>query len=136
MKEGWHNDDYLILFDGPEVEQKERDYGFARRIPGYTLLGLVGWDDFLVMERASQRLFLIPTIPVSSEQRKEWPHSIDPAALKPDERFRGKIKWYVKPILFGGDPNPGENIVWISHDDHVQAVRYWNEMYSHVCGKR
>ncbi len=28
MKEGWHNDDYLILFEGREVEEKEKEYGF------------------------------------------------------------------------------------------------------------
>ncbi len=26
MKESWHNDDYLILFEGSEIEEKEKDY--------------------------------------------------------------------------------------------------------------
>ena len=136
MKEGWHNDDYLILFEGREVEQKEQEYRFERLLPGYRLLGLVSWDDFLVVEHASQKLFRIPTIPISSEQRKEWQHSVDSTVLKPDDRFHGKVKWYVKPIVFGGDPSPGENMTWISHGDHVQAVKYWNEIYSHVARNR
>ncbi len=132
MKEGWHNDDYLILFERHEVEQKEQAYGINRLLPGYTLLGLIGWDDFLLMERATQKLFRIPTLPVASEQRKEWQHSLDSIRLQPDEQFHRKVKWYVKPIIFGGDPNPGQNITWISHDEHVQAVKYWNDLYSHA----
>ena len=135
MKEGWLNDDYLILFEGREIEQKEQDYGLDRLLPGHRLLGLVGWDDFLVIESASQGLFLVPTVPISPHEKREWPHSVDSTALSPDERYRGKIKWYVKPIVFGGDPSPGDNMTWISHGDHVQAVQYWNEMYSHVAGK-
>jgi hypothetical protein len=68
--------------------------------------------------------------------QNDFQHSVDCAALKPDERLRGKVKWYVKPVVFGGDPNPGENMTWISLEDHVQAVKYWNEMYSHVAGRR
>ena len=136
MHEGWHNDDYLILFDHCEVEQKQQEYGFNQLLPGYRLLGLIGWDDFLVMEHASQKLFRIPTIPTSAERRKEWPHAVELAELKPDDRFHGKIKWYVHPIVFGGDPSSSENTTWISHSDHVHAVRYWNEMYSHTTEKR
>jgi hypothetical protein len=134
MKEGWHNDDYLVLFEGAEIEQREQDYGLDRLLPGHRLLGLVGWDDFLVLETASQKLFRVPTVPIAPQQRKEWPHSVDVAALRPDVRFQGRIKWYLKPIVLGGDPNPGENMTWISHGDHVRAVKYWNDMYSHVVG--
>jgi len=60
MKEGWHNDDYLILFEGGEIEQKEQEYRLDHLLPGHRLLGLVGWDDFLAMESASQKLYRIP----------------------------------------------------------------------------
>ena len=135
MKEGWHNEDYLILFESEEIELKQQEYGLDRLLPGHRLLGLVGWDDFLVMESASEKLYRVPTIPISSRHRKEWPHSVDSTALTPDGRFQGKVKWYVKPIIFGGNPNPEENMTWISHRDHVQAVKYWNEMYTHVAAK-
>jgi hypothetical protein len=122
MKEGLHNDDYVVLFEGGEIEQKEHGYGLDRLLPGHRLLGLVGWDDFLVMEHASQNLYRVPAIPIPSQHRKEWPHSVDSTALKPDGRLQGSVEWYVKPIVFGGDRNPGENMTWISHEDHIQAV--------------
>jgi hypothetical protein len=49
--------------------------------------------------------------------------------LESDDRFAGKIKWYVKPIRFGGDPTAKDNMKWLSRDDHVQAVRWWNKFY-------
>jgi len=49
--------------------------------------------------------------------------------LNPDARFSGKIKWYVKPIVFGGDAGVGENLVWVSHEEHAQLVKFWNDKY-------
>ena len=136
MKEGWHNDDYLILFEGSEAEEKERDYEIDRLLPGHRLLGIVGWDYFLVSDRENHRVFRVPTIPLILEEKEEWLHELDSGALKPDERFQGKIKWYVKPIVFGGDPDLGPNLVWISHEDHVQCVKYWNQIYSQIVPKQ
>jgi len=101
MKEGWYNDDYLILFEGSEAEDKERDYEIDRLLPGHRLLGMVGWDYFLVMNRENQRVFRVPTIPLILKEKEEWPHKVDLAALKPDERFQGKVKWYLKPCWGG-----------------------------------
>ena len=136
MKEGWHNDDYLILFESNEIEEKEKAYEIDRLLPGHRLLGMVGWDCFLVMDRENQRVFRVPTIPLVPKGKEEWPHEVDLAALKTDGRFHGKVKWYVKPVAFGGDPNPGENLMWISHEDHVQGVKYWNQMYAQIVRKQ
>jgi hypothetical protein len=35
----------------------------------------------------------------------------------------------VKPLIFGGDPSSHENQTWITHEQHAQLVRYWNDMY-------
>lgn len=86
-------------------------------------------------DRESQRIFRVPTIPLILKKKEEWPHKVDLAALKPDGRFQGKVKWYLKPVVFGGDPNPGGNLVRISHEDHVQGVKYWNQVYSQAVRK-
>jgi hypothetical protein len=49
--------------------------------------------------------------------------------LIPDERFTDRIKWYTTPIVFGGDPNLGENVTWVTHDQHVKLVGWWNKQY-------
>ena len=136
MKEGWHNDEYLISFEDIEIEEKEKQYEIGRLLPNHRLLGIIGWDDFLVMDRTNQKLFRVPTVPIAQKEKREWPHSVDLAALKSDERFQGKVKWYTKPIIFGGDPNPGENLIWITHEDHIKAVKYWNQIYLDVTAKQ
>jgi hypothetical protein len=57
---------------------------------------------------------------------------MDEKTLRPDVRFVGKIKWYRQPLVFGGHPGPGENIVWVPHNAHVDLVNYWNDIYSRV----
>jgi hypothetical protein len=52
--------------------------------------------------------------------------------LLKDERFREKTKWYITPVVFGGDPQMGDNMTWVSHEQHAQLVRWWNEMYQSV----
>jgi hypothetical protein len=78
----------------------------------------------------TQKVFRVPTIPIAAKEKSEWPHEIEPAELKPDGRLAGKVKWYVKPVVFGGDANPGTNLIRISHQDHIQGVKYWNQVYS------
>jgi len=46
-----------------------------------------------------------------------------------DPRFEGKIKWYVKPIVFGGDPNVGDNLKWLNQEQYAQLVKWWNDKY-------
>ncbi|MCP3931811.1 MAG: hypothetical protein GY705_22275 [Bacteroidetes bacterium] len=132
MKEGWHNDDYLILFEGEEIEEKGKEYEIDRFLPGHLLFGLLGWDDFLVLDKQTEIMYHVPTVPLVEKEKEPWSENVDVSILQPDERFEGKIKWYVKPIIFGGNPKIEENMTWISHQDHVAAVKYWNKIYIDV----
>jgi len=127
MREGWYGDDYVILFSEDEATTASRRYGIGEALPGYTIVGLWGWDDFLVRDPAGHT-FTVPTVPISPEDLSEI--DLPPGApLSADDRFAGRIKWYVTPILFGGDPEPGENLIWVSHDDHAALVVWWNAKY-------
>jgi hypothetical protein len=69
---------------------------------------------------------------ISLSTRSISRHFLFPAretVLQPDGRFAGKIKWYLKPIAFGGNASVGENLVWVSHDEHAQLVKWWNDKY-------
>lgn len=55
-------------------------------------------------------------------------------SLQADARFTGKIKWYVQPIVFGGDPQMGNNVIWVGHEEHAKLVKWWNEQYRGVKG--
>jgi hypothetical protein len=128
MKEGWAGDVYLILFDEAEVANLSELYGFSEMLPGYHLLGLRGWDDFIV-QNSEERIFSVPTIPLDAKYLTPVAIPMRHDNLHPDARFREKIKWYVKPIAFGGDPGLAENLAWISLQEHARLVRWWNNLY-------
>jgi hypothetical protein len=48
MHEGWLGEDYVVLFDESEVAAASERYGAWRLLPGFTVLGLRSWDDFIV----------------------------------------------------------------------------------------
>lgn len=136
MREGWCNDDYWSLCESQqEAEQLTAAYGLADYLPDLFIVGLKGWDDFILCDRAGQ-YFLAPTVPLERGNLAPFRFPADSLRLEPDERFTGKTKWYVKPVRFGGDPAAKENMVWLSRDEHVQAVKYWNKFYHDTFAKR
>lgn len=49
--------------------------------------------------------------------------------LEHDRRLHGLIKWYVTPLVFGGDPSLGENVIWVNIETHFALVTFWNDKY-------
>ena len=128
MTEGWHGDDHLILFDEAEAGQASNRYAIAKFLPGYRVIGLRGWDDFIVQDSAGGT-YIVATVPAVAKNLSPYTLPAADSKLSPDDRFKGKIKWYVKPVVFGGDPAMTENVAWVSHEEHAQLVKYWNDLY-------
>jgi hypothetical protein len=136
----WHGEDYLVLFDESEAAAVSERYEVLRLLPGFKVLGLRRWDDFIVRNAAGQT-YSIPTLPLNTLYLSSFAVPDGKTALQPDGRFAGKIKWYVKPIALGGDAGVGENLVWVSHEERAQLVKWWNDKYlalkaPQVAGKR
>jgi hypothetical protein len=135
MREGWYEDDYLILFDQAEISVVSDRYAISHSLPGYDVIGLRGWDDFIVRDSAGH-MYSVPAVVPNLQHLSPFVLPNDRTVLKSDDRFAGKIKWYVKPILFGGSPEPGENLTWVSHEQHAQLVRWWNEKYRELTAQK
>ena len=133
MKEGWYNDDHLILFNEAEVLSASDRYGISNVLPGFQIIGLRGWDDFLVRDDKGS-VFTVPTLPLDAKYLAPFSLPSAEISLQEDSRFAGKIKWYLTPVVFGGDPKSGENIYWVNHDLHAQLVRWWNDKYRAIVG--
>lgn len=132
MVTGWHGDEHLILFEEPlEAIEMTRRYGVDDRIPEHTLIGLRGWDDFILMS-PDQRQKIAPTVPLTVDGMAEWEIPNDLSSLEPDPKTAGKIKWYVTPLVFGGSPTDEANITWVTIDQHVDLVRWWNNKYDEI----
>lgn len=136
MREGWYNDDYWSMCeDQKEAEHLTAIYGLGEYLPDYFIVGLKGWDDFILCDREGKH-FLVPTVPLERASLATFRFPAQFLRLESDDRFTGKIKWYVKPIRFGGDPNADDNIAWLSQEQHAQAVRWWNKFYYDTFAKQ
>ena len=136
MREGWNNDDYWSLCENQkEAEHLTAIYGLAEYLPGYFIVGLKGWDDFILCDREG-RYFSVPTVPLERSSLAPFHFPSESLRLESDETLTKKIKWYVKPIRFGGDPSAKENMAWLSQDEHAQAVKWWNKFYHDTFAKK
>jgi hypothetical protein len=135
MKDGWHDDDYFALYESQEeaIAASAR-YGLSEYLPGYVAVGLKGWDDFILCD-TNAKYYTVPTVPLSKEEITPYAFPAETLKLESDERFEKKIKWYVTPIVFGGSPTDKGNIVWITHEEHAEFVRWWNKLYFEVKNK-
>ena len=131
MIEGWQEEDYLILFNEEEAWFASTRYQIEGLLPGFQVLGLRGWDEFIVRGPEGST-YAVPTVPCISSELVPFRLPDESTQLVEDNRFTGKIKWYVTPIVFGGDPGGGDNQIWVSHDQHQQLVSWWNEQYRRV----
>lgn len=75
------------------------------------------------------RTYTVPTVPLLQQNLSPYFVPSDLSGLAPDESVRTKIKWYIKPLAFGGEPASQENITWLTHDQHIEAVKWWNERF-------
>lgn len=134
MTQGWLGDDYYILFTAAEAELEAERYGMTEWIPGCALVGLKSWDDFLVRD-GERGVFTVPVVPLDRRYlQPAQPPSTD--SLTRDQRLEGKLRWWVKPLAFGGDARDLSNTTWVSPEQHVQLVRWWNEQYRAHAGTR
>ena len=128
MIQGWHDEDYLNLFDPTESQQMKRLYALDSSFGDFQIVGLIGWDDFILCD-GHGNLFRVPTVPAVVEDMKLLGFEIDPSKVVPDARFTDRVKWYVQPVVFGGDPEQEDNMTWITLDQHAELVRWWNAKY-------
>jgi len=130
MSEGWFGDEYLVLFSEAEVSAATERYRLGELLPGHSAIGLRGWNDLIVRD-ARGRTYTVPAVPLAVQYLAPYaaPGEI---SLVPDGRFAGKIKWYVKPLVFGGDPNAGENLTWVTHEQHAELVTWWNAKHREI----
>jgi hypothetical protein len=133
MHQAWQADDYLILFDEQESATYSAAYEIEKYLPGHTIVALKGWDDFIVLTPAGA-LMTVPTVPMDAQYLAPFTIRVDPDQLVPDERFRGKVKWYKSPLVFGGDPQDPANMVWVPLEAHAEMVRFWNNTYRRTKG--
>jgi hypothetical protein len=130
MDEGWLGNDYLILFAASELRGASERYTISDWLPGYEVVGLRGWDD-LILRDAGFRTYSIPAVPLDLKYLEPFALPECGTTLEYNQRFAGKIKWYVHPLVFGGEVTE-ENTTWVDHPTHGGLVGFWNKMYRSI----
>lgn len=132
MTEGWFNDAYYLLFDQGEAADVGKAYRLDVYLPGVTVIGLKFWDDVLIRD-VDGLVYSVPSVPLDRGHFRPERSAV-PAArlLEPDARLSGKVRWFVKPVAFGGDPKDDGNTTWITLAQHAQVVRWWNDQYQTI----
>lgn len=93
MREGWYKEDYWALCeDQKEAEHLTALYGVAKYLPGGFIVGLKGWDDFILTDRESH-YFTVPTVPLDRANVAPFHFPGETLRLEADERYAKKIKW-------------------------------------------
>lgn len=59
---------------------------------------------------------------------------IVPSKTTADQRAElrplGMELFEITPVILGGDPVDSKNKVWLTRQQHIEAVRYWNRVVS------
>ncbi len=131
MHEGWYHNQHFILFAPEEIGAATARYAVGSTLPEFVVVGIRGWDD-LILRDVSGQLFTVPTVPLVQEYVAPFVGTPSPQSLQPDARVAGRIKWYVQPLVLGGSPELGENVTWVSHQQHGELVQWWNAKYAEV----
>ena len=130
MLEGWSGDEYYTLFDDADYPSLTQEYGVEPLLPGFSVVGLIGWDDFLLLRKGNY--FTCPTVPILSQYVTRFEPSELPPQLTSDKNLAGRCRWYVTPLVFGGNPADDSNLIWVEYTQHRELVRWWNEKYTEM----
>jgi hypothetical protein len=83
MTEGWNGDDYLILFAEDEIASASDRYSIVKWLPSLNVIGLRGWDDFILRDAAGQT-YSVPTIPATRQHLSPFALPDASVSLTPD----------------------------------------------------
>lgn len=130
MKSGWHQNIHYNIFTEEEALCFYTKYNIDNYIPEYRLIGLIGWDDFIISK--NNEFYKIPTVPIDLKYCEKLPILDLSIKLTEDSRIKNLIKWYIKPIVFGGNPEAQDNVEFIDIEKHCQYVNFWNKKYFEI----
>jgi hypothetical protein len=134
MNEGW--DDYLILFDELEVATMTERYALSQFLPGYQVLGLRGWDDFIVCD-SQGRTFSIPTVPLELKYLSPFavPEGMENGGPSSRRAFprQDKMVFEAHFVRWGSQCQRKHEVG--EPGEHAQPVRWWNDLHRSLTNK-
>ena len=75
-----------LIFDEQDVARASEQSGIGRYLPGFVIIGLSAWDDFLVRD-VHQSLFVVPTLPMAERYLRPVAAPVGREQLERDARY-------------------------------------------------
>lgn len=133
MIEGWHGSDHLILFDEAEIAAASDRYAVSQFLPGYEVIGLRWWDDFILQDFGGAT-FCAPTIQAVAELQITFRLMRSPQKERHSNSmivFRAKSSGTSNLSCSGATRSRRRNHLGQSRSACTtgQMVKYWNGLY-------
>lgn len=141
--EGFLGEEYIILWRAEELAQLNKAYEAERYAPAILLFGSSGGGEAYGFDTHAEPACVVRLPFIGMERRHLGPVTRDftdlfsrGAALSMREQHRPLQREMelveIKPIIFGGDPVDPENKMWVTREQHIELVRYWNRQTSTI----
>ena len=132
MNHFWINKEHYNILSTEESARYE--VVLKKYINKFRVIGIVGWDNFILSDGSNH--FSIPTVPVDQKYLKELEYPDLKPMTKSEQSEHSKIKWYLTPLIFGGSPDSESNIAWVTIDEHIKLITFWNQKYFEIKNNR
>jgi cell wall assembly regulator SMI1 len=142
--EGFIGEEYLILWRAEELFNFNERYEVSKYAPGLILFGSTGGGDGFAFDTRTSpyRVMQVPFVGMTNDeefyvagsfgellaQMRATMDRSSELSRKSDPRSRGKEIFEIQPVLLGGSPTDLENKVVLTRDQHIELVRYWNNV--------
>jgi hypothetical protein len=142
--EGFIGGEYLLLWPAERLAAVNEGYEVAKYAPDLLLFGTNAGPDAYAFDRSRSPWPVVttPFVGLGVEEYRQtlalsltalidlW--SAERTQVPRRRPERDQYMWHIKPITLGGDPAAADNIQMLSHDDQMKAVRFYNNVMSHI----
>jgi hypothetical protein len=142
--DGFIGEHYLILWSAEELSIFNEGYEVSKHAPGLLIFGSTGGGDGFAFDTRTSpyRVMQIPFVGMGVAEEflvaGGFNELLDAMheTTAPRSQSPNKVRWprqeifEIKPVLLGGSPTDQENKAVLTRDQHMEVVRYWNNVVS------
>ncbi|HKD31414.1 MAG TPA: SMI1/KNR4 family protein [Xanthobacteraceae bacterium] len=144
--EGFIGDKYITLWKAKELIPFNREYEVDKYAPGILLFGSSGGGEGYGFDTQAAEMPIVRVPFIGMDRRHSKVVARGFAGLfatfvecsgngNVGDRSlpKGMELFEITPVLLGGDPSDPKNKIWLTRQQHFEAVRFWNGVVDDLC---